>query len=99
MPLLGKKTKGYKYEKLSQEEDENFKFQLLSKNMENSNQKTPEKHKRWWSDRTKTEEKIDNKKNEIMEKNMEMKQKVNFKMEMVKNKSKVKDLELGDEKL
>ncbi|KAF7267049.1 hypothetical protein GWI33_019654 [Rhynchophorus ferrugineus] len=69
MPLLNRHSKGYKYEKLSQEDDEEV-------SAKNKCSKTVEKSRRWWCDRSKSEEKIDNKKNEIMERNMEMKERL-----------------------
>ncbi|XP_056633143.1 uncharacterized protein LOC130442809 [Diorhabda sublineata] len=63
LPLM---KKGYKYEKLPQEEEEE---EIVV------NTKPIEKDRRWWRDRTKSEERIDNKKNEIVEKQMEMKEK------------------------
>ncbi|GJQ79684.1 hypothetical protein Trydic_g20623 [Trypoxylus dichotomus] len=71
VPLLGKHSKGYKYEKLSQnEEDEDGDSAYSSK----------KEHKKWWSekgwrDKGKSEERDDNKKNEITEKEMELKEK------------------------
>lgn len=71
MPLLSRNPKGYKYEKLSQDEED----EIPPVKNNNNSRKNGEK-KRWWCDRSKSEEKIDNKKNEIMEKNMEMKEKM-----------------------
>lgn len=76
------RPKGYKYEKLSQEEDEETAVKVV----------TPVKDKRWWSDkkrdRTKSEERIDNKKNEIAEKQMELKEKLIAKADKQKEKNK-----------
>ncbi|KAJ8931292.1 hypothetical protein NQ314_015815 [Rhamnusium bicolor] len=80
LPLL--KTRGYKYEKLPQEEED----ETVTKDI------TPEKEKRWWSDkkrdRTKSEESIDNKKNEIAEKQMELKEKLIAKADKQREKNK-----------
>ncbi|CAH1108299.1 unnamed protein product [Psylliodes chrysocephalus] len=57
LPLI---KKGYKYEKLPQEEEEEKITVKLNP--------TKDKERRWWRDRTKSEERIDNKKNEIVEK-------------------------------
>ncbi|XP_019871279.1 uncharacterized protein LOC109599697 [Aethina tumida] len=83
-PLLGgknsKNTKNYKYEKLPQsDEDEE---EDASKSHD----------KKWWSDkrwneRTKNEERIDNKKNEIVEKQLELKEK----QKLIKGDGKKKD--------
>ncbi|KAJ8959602.1 hypothetical protein NQ318_021788, partial [Aromia moschata] len=80
LPLL--KPKGYKYEKLPQDEED----ETAVKDM------TPEREKRWWSDkkrdRTKSEERIDNKKNEIAEKQMELKEKLIAKADKQREKNK-----------
>lgn len=66
-----------------------------SKNsVKEKNDKKPEDRKRWWSDRTKSEERIDNKKNEILEKSLEMKEKL-----IVTKNAKGKLKEFRDEKL
>lgn len=64
------KSKEHRYVKLPQEDEEDC-----------ASTNSPESEgKRWWmdkkKDRTKCEEKIDNKKNEIAEKQMELKQKI-----------------------
>ncbi|XP_050295806.1 uncharacterized protein LOC126735754 [Anthonomus grandis grandis] len=97
MPLIGKARK-YKYEKLPQDDDDVFEVNSMAKSTKTENQKLPEKHKKWWSDRTKSEEKIDNKKNEIMEKNMEMQEKINAKLEK-KTGYKQKEIQFKDEKV
>lgn len=68
VPLLSKKYRDYKYEKLPQDEKEPVA----------DTEKDKAKH--WWSDRkwkekNKSEERTDNKKNEIVEKQMELKEK------------------------
>lgn len=65
---MGKSSRGYKYEKLPQSDEG-----------EPLNEKHP-KEKRWWGDRrwkerNKSEERDDNKKNELAEKQMELKEK------------------------
>lgn len=75
MPFTGKSTGKHKYKKLPQE-DEDFTEQCLDINIiEGTSNKVSDDWRRWWRDDRKTEEKIDNKKNEIMEKNMELKEK------------------------
>ncbi|KAF2881201.1 hypothetical protein ILUMI_24966 [Ignelater luminosus] len=69
VPLLGKKQRDYKYEKLPQEDED-------EKNDKNEN----ERSRNWWierrwKERSKSEERNDNKKNELMEKQMEMREK------------------------
>lgn len=87
IPLL--KQKGYKYEKLSQKDDEEEELSVKDPAAETS--------KRWWTDkrrdRTKSEERIDNKKNEIVEKQMEMTEKLLSKSEKQneKNQQQVKE--------
>ncbi|XP_019770512.2 uncharacterized protein LOC109544644 [Dendroctonus ponderosae] len=78
LPFLGRSSKGNKYEKLQQnDEEDELAYVNPSKNsVKEKNDKKPEDRKRWWSDRTKSEERIDNKKNEILEKSMEMKEKL-----------------------
>nr|XP_023027519.1 uncharacterized protein LOC111515532 [Leptinotarsa decemlineata] len=75
-PIL--RQKGHKYEKLAQEDDD--------ENVVKTD-KSPDKEKHWWSDkkrdRTKSEEKIDNKKNEIVEKQMELKEKLVAKADII----------------
>jgi len=73
MPFAGKSTGKHKYKKLPQE-DEDFTEQCLDE-IEGPGNKVSDDWRRWWRDDRKTEEKIDNKKNEIMEKNMELKEK------------------------
>ncbi|XP_072395740.1 uncharacterized protein [Diabrotica undecimpunctata] len=63
LPLM---RRGHKYERIPQEDDAEVPVCV----------KPIEKNKRWWSDRTKSEEKIDNKKNELVEKHMELKEKL-----------------------
>lgn len=76
IPLI--KSKDHRYVKLPQEDEEN----CASTNSPNK------ESKRWWldkkKDRKKCEEKIDNKKNEIAEKQMELKQKL-IESEKIKN--------------
>lgn len=80
LPLM--RSKGYKYEKLSQEDDE----ETAAKDA------APVKDKRWWSDkkrdRTKSEERIDNKKNELAEKQMELKEKLTAKADKQRERNK-----------
>jgi hypothetical protein len=63
-----------KYEKLSQDDDG----------------EEVKKDRKWWPDRTKDEEKIDNKKNELTEKHMELKEKQKLEVK----KSTIKDARL-----
>ncbi|KAJ8923463.1 hypothetical protein NQ315_002022 [Exocentrus adspersus] len=81
LPLI--KPKGYKYEKLPQDEEEETEL----------DDKILAKEKRWWSDkkrdRTKCEERIDNKKNEIAEKQMELKDKLIAKADKLREKNKL----------
>ncbi|KAG5887019.1 hypothetical protein JTB14_008375 [Gonioctena quinquepunctata] len=81
LPIL--RSKEFKYEKLPQEDEED---KIVDK------EKFPDKEKRWWSDkkrdRTKNEEKIDNKKNEIVEKQMELKEKLVAKADKFNEKNK-----------
>ncbi|XP_050512888.1 uncharacterized protein LOC114334013 [Diabrotica virgifera virgifera] len=63
LPLM---RRGHKYERIPQEDDAEVPVSV----------KPVEKTKRWWSDRTKSEEKIDNKKNELVEKHMELKERL-----------------------
>lgn len=70
--LLGKKQKDYKYEKLPQEDEEEAE--------KSTDEEEKEKGKKWWSDkrwkeRSKSEERNDNKKNELVEKQMELREK------------------------
>ncbi|KAJ8984338.1 hypothetical protein NQ317_012558 [Molorchus minor] len=86
LPLL--KPKGHKYEKLPQDEEDDTSIKDL----------TPEKETHWWSDkkrdRTKCEENIDNRKNEIAEKQMELKEKLIEKAEREKAKKLVDEKRL-----
>ncbi|CAH1972044.1 unnamed protein product [Acanthoscelides obtectus] len=80
LPLL--KQKGHRYEKLPQEdEDEDLQATEIIVQKEKV---------RWWSDkkrdRTKSEERIDNKKNEIVEKQLELKEKLLAKSDKPKEK-------------
>ncbi|XP_060522270.1 uncharacterized protein LOC132699520 [Cylas formicarius] len=86
MPLLGRSSRYYKYEKLSQEDEEA---------RPSTSGCAPEKTRRWWSDRSKNEEKIDNRKNEITEKQMELKERVSKTDRKCKEKTKL----LSDESL
>ncbi|KAI4457189.1 zinc finger c3hc4 type (ring finger) [Holotrichia oblita] len=72
VPLLGKHSKGYKYEKLPQNEEEEDNDTTFVNGKKDG--------KKWWSekgwrDKNKSEERDDNKKNEITEKEMELKEK------------------------
>lgn len=71
MPFTGKSTGKHKYKKLPQEDED---FTDLN-DIEGPSNQVSDDWRRWWRDDRKTEEKIDNKKNEIMEKNMELKEK------------------------
>lgn len=68
-PLLTKNSRGHKYQKLPQDEDE-----------ENEDGSKERDRKWWtadrsWTEKNKSEERIDNKKNELAEKQMELKEK------------------------
>lgn len=73
VPLLGKTSRNYKYEKLPQTDD--------AEDNSYDGDGIKEREKRWWtadrrwSERNKSEERIDNKKNELAEKQMELKEK------------------------
>lgn len=91
VPLLTKTSKGYKYEKLPQKEDE-------SPSTSSEPAKTKSKDKKWWGsdkrwkERNKSEERIDNKKNELVEKRMELKEK----QQQRENKNKVQETNIDE---
>lgn len=91
VPLLGKHSKGYKYEKLPQNEEEENKDTTFVNGKKDG--------KKWWSekgwrDKNKSEERDDNKKNEITEKEMEMKEK----QKLIVMKQEKESLESSDSK-
>ncbi|XP_066137963.1 uncharacterized protein [Euwallacea fornicatus] len=76
MPFTNRTSRRHKYDKLPQEDPEEFvEDECGSTTSTRRNRVLSVERKRWWSDRTKSEERIDNKMNEITEKNMELKEK------------------------